>query len=160
MPQELDWETGDGLIGIRDPAEVDAAFDRGERYVGTAVVGLVLNSDDVAVVAPRVLRALHSSDATVRSPGFVAAGDMARLFGTLTPEIYAELRTEGLGGVADTAIKDAMTFVPFWELPWWLRGMCLRLRLRNRAEGRLLALQDLAERATDAVKAVMGKKNL
>ncbi|GGV01848.1 hypothetical protein GCM10010211_81420 [Streptomyces albospinus] len=67
VPQELDRETGDGLIGIRDPAEVDAAFDRGERCVGTAVVGLVLNSDDVAVVAPRVLRALRSSDATVRS---------------------------------------------------------------------------------------------
>ncbi|WP_438484942.1 hypothetical protein [Streptomyces sp. S186] len=157
MSDDLDWETGAGLIGIRDPAEVDAAFDRGEKRVGTAVVGLVLNSDDVDVVAPRVLRALRSSDPAVRSLGFVATGDMARLFGTLTLEIYAELRAEGLGGVADTAVKDAMTFIPFWELPGWLRWTCLRLRLRNRVEGRLLALQDLAERAADAVKAVFGK---
>ncbi|MEU4848702.1 hypothetical protein [Streptomyces gilvosporeus] len=72
MSNDVDWETGAGLIGICNPAEVDATFDRNEKRVGTAVVGLVLNSDDVAVVAPRVLRALRSSDPMVRSLGFVA----------------------------------------------------------------------------------------
>lgn len=157
MSDDLNWETGAGLIGVCDPAEVDAAFDRGERHVGTAVVGLVLNADDATVVAPQVLRALRSSDPMVRSLGFVATGDMARLSGALTPDIYAELRAEGLGGVADTALKDTMTFIPFWQLPWWLRRMCLWLRLRNRAEGRLLRIQDFLERARDSVKGALGR---
>jgi hypothetical protein len=31
MAAEWDWESGRGLLGIDDPAEVDMAFDRGER---------------------------------------------------------------------------------------------------------------------------------
>ncbi|WP_018543258.1 MULTISPECIES: hypothetical protein [unclassified Streptomyces] len=85
VPNEPDWETGDGVIDIRDPAEIDAALDRGERHVGTAVIGMVPHGDDVAVIAPRVERAMRSPDPKVRELGFVAAGDMARLYTTLSP---------------------------------------------------------------------------
>jgi hypothetical protein len=131
MPRERDWGTGEGLIDISDPAEVDAAFDRNEPRVGTAVIGLVLNSDALSTVAPRVERALSSEDPKVRQLGFVAVGDTARLFGELTPAIYGAMRAEGLGGVADTAIKDTLTFVPFRELPWWLRRTSVRLTVGN-----------------------------
>ncbi|MFI1200655.1 hypothetical protein ACH4VR_14590 [Streptomyces sp. NPDC020883] len=157
MPNEPDWETGDGVIDIRDPAEIDAAFDRGERHVGTAVIGLVLHGDDVAVIAPRVERAMRSPDPKVRELGFVAAGDMARLYTTLSPGIHAVLRAEGLGGVAENAIRDALTFIPLGQLPWWMRRLALWLSVRDTVEGRLLRLQDFIERAADAVKAVFGK---
>lgn len=81
MGSEIDWKTGDGLLGISDPAEIDAAFDRGERFVGTAVIGLVMNCDGLAVAAPRVERGLRSSDPKVRQYSFVAAATAARVFG-------------------------------------------------------------------------------
>ncbi|MEU9114511.1 hypothetical protein AB0D04_22635 [Streptomyces sp. NPDC048483] len=157
MPNEPDWETGDGVIDIRDPAQIDAAFDRGERHVGTAVIGMVLHGDDVAVLAPRVERAMLSPDPKVRQLGFVAAGDMARLYFTLSPGIYAALRAEGLGGVAEDAIRDTLTFIPRRQLPWWMRRLNLWLSVRDTVEGRLLRLRDFLEPATDAVKAVCGK---
>ncbi|WP_181802794.1 hypothetical protein [Streptomyces shenzhenensis] len=30
------WQTGEGLLGLDDPAEWDAAFERGEDHLGTA----------------------------------------------------------------------------------------------------------------------------
>ncbi|MEU4848696.1 hypothetical protein [Streptomyces gilvosporeus] len=157
MENAPDWETGDGVIDIRDPAEIDAAFDRGERHVGTAVIGMVLHGEDVAVLAPRVERAMRSPDPYTRQLGFVAAGDMARLYTTLSPGIYAAMRTEGLGGVADSAIRDTLTFIPFRQLPWWMRRLDLWLSVRNTVEGRLLRLQDFAEEAWGAVKGVLGR---
>jgi hypothetical protein len=105
----------------RNAAEVDAAFERDDPDVGTAVVRLVFTCDDFDAVAARVRRALASDDSRVRQLGFVAAGDMTRVFRRLTPEIYAVLRAEGLGGVADTAFRDALTFVPFRDLPLWFK---------------------------------------
>ncbi|KIZ14531.1 hypothetical protein [Streptomyces natalensis] len=157
MPNEPDWETGDGVIDIRDPDEIDAAFDRGERHVGTAVIGMVLHGEDIAVLAPRVERAMRSPDPYVRQLGCVAAGDMARLYTTLSPGIYAVLRAEGLGGVADSAIRDTLTFIPFRQLPWWMRRLDLWLSVRDTVEGRLLRLQDFTEESWGAVKGVLGR---
>ncbi|MFG2208681.1 hypothetical protein [Streptomyces sp. NPDC048638] len=154
MPNEPDWETGGGVIDIRDPAEIDAAFDRGERHVGTAVIGMVLHGEDVAVLAPQVERAMRSTDPKVRQLGFVAAGDMARLYTTLSPGIYAAMRAQGLGGVAEDAIRDTLTFIPQRQLPWWMRRLVLWLSVRDTVEGRLSRLHDLIE---DAVKALLGK---
>lgn len=123
MSPEYDWQTGENLISLNDPAELDAAFDRGEPRVGTAVIGLVLSCGDLAVAAPRVERALRSSDPFIRQYAFVAVGDAARLYGGLTPAIYEALRAEGLGGVAEHAIRDALTFVPFRDMPWWLKRL-------------------------------------
>jgi len=131
MERERNWKTGEGLLGISDPAEVDAAFDRNEQHVGTAVIGLVLNSDALSIAAPRVLRALRSDNPRVRQFGFVAVGDAARKFQKLTPVLDAVLREEGLGGPADTAIKDALTFVPYREFPWWLKRLGVTLRVKN-----------------------------
>lgn len=69
------------------------------------------------MLAPRVERAMRAPDPYVRQLGFVAAGDMARLYTTLSPGIYAAMRAEGLGGVAGSAVRDALTFILFRELP-------------------------------------------
>lgn len=121
MTSEINWQTGDGLLGIGDPAEIDAAFERGERFVGNALIGLVMNCDDLALVAPRVERGLRSSDPKVREYSFVAASSAARVFGELSPGIYEILRAEGRHGEAENAIADALTFVPFRDMPWWLK---------------------------------------
>lgn len=123
MARDYDWQTGEGLLRVHDPAEIDAAFDRGERRVGTALIGFVLNADDFAVVAPRVERGLRSPDRDVRQFAFTAAGHTARLFGELTPAIYEILRAEGPHGVAEDAICDALGYVPFRDMPGWLRRM-------------------------------------
>ncbi|MGW5653921.1 hypothetical protein [Streptomyces humi] len=43
MRWETRWQTGEGLLGLDDPAEWDAAFERGEDHLGTAAIGLALN---------------------------------------------------------------------------------------------------------------------
>ncbi|CCK28213.1 hypothetical protein BN159_3834 [Streptomyces davaonensis JCM 4913] len=111
-----DWETGEGLLGIDDPVEVDAAFQRGERSLGTAVIGLAFNCS-LEDASPRILRAMRLPNATQRGFAFTAAGTAARLNGALTPELYAALRAEGHRGCAENAVDDTLTFVPFRELP-------------------------------------------
>jgi hypothetical protein len=128
---------------------VDAAFARSDPEVGTAVVKLVLSGVDFDVASARVERALGSQEETVRRLGQVAAGDLARLHGRLTPALYGLLRAAGLGSTADSAIKDVLTFVPFRELPTWFRYQSLRLSLRNYAEGRWLRLVDGWETVRD-----------
>jgi hypothetical protein len=128
---------------------VDTAFDGGDPEVGTAVVRLVLSGADFEVAAPRVERALRAEQEPVRRLGQVAAGDLARLHGRLTPAVYRLLRTAGLGSSADSAIKDVLTFVPFRALPGWFRYQSLRLSVRNFAEGRWLRLVDAAETLRD-----------
>jgi hypothetical protein len=125
VARDHDWETGEGLLGVDDPGEIDAAFDRGERHVGTALIGFVLNGEDFAVVAPRVERGLRSTDRDVRQYAFTAAGHTARLFGELSPGIYDVLRAEGPHGVAENAITDALDYVPFRDLPGWLKRLKL-----------------------------------
>lgn len=148
-----DWETGEGLLGVDDPAEVDAAFARGERHLGTAVIGLALNCS-LEQAAPRILRAMRLPDADQRDYAFTAAGTAARLNGALTPELYAALRAEGLtGGVAEDAVRDTLTFVPFRELPWWFRACAVWLGVRDRAEGWWLRAADAAGRVLPPARA-------
>ncbi|MFD6824728.1 hypothetical protein ACFWC5_30810 [Streptomyces sp. NPDC060085] len=33
MTSDPDWDTGEGLIRVHDPAEVDAAFERGNGHL-------------------------------------------------------------------------------------------------------------------------------
>ncbi|MEY9870757.1 hypothetical protein ABH931_000211 [Streptacidiphilus sp. MAP12-33] len=129
-------------VGWEPARAVDAAFERGDPEVGTAVVELVLSGVDFDVAAARVERALRADEGTVRRLGHVATGDLARLHGRLTPALYGLLRAAGLGGAADSAIKDVLTFVPFRDLPAWFRYQSLRLSVRDRVEGRLLRLAD------------------
>ncbi|POX55401.1 hypothetical protein C3489_10125 [Streptomyces sp. Ru71] len=137
-----DWNTGEGLIRLDDPAEVDAAFERGERHLGTAVIGLAFNCS-LEEASPRILRAMRLPDIAQRGFAFTAAGVAARLNGALTPQLYDALRAEGLtGGVAEDAIRDTLTFVPFRELPWWFRGCRVWLGVRDRGEGWLLRMKD------------------
>lgn len=144
MARDYDWETGAGLLRVRDAEEVDAAFDRGERRVGTALIGLVLNGDDFGVVAPRVERGLRSTERDVRQFAFVAAGHTARLFGELSPGIYEILRAEGPHGVAENAISDALDHVPFGDMPWWLRRLKVTTGVRQFLARRwLYAVEDV-----------------
>ncbi|WP_018543257.1 MULTISPECIES: hypothetical protein [unclassified Streptomyces] len=40
--------------------------------------------------------------------------------------------------MAENAIRDALTFIPLRQLPWWMRRLALWLPVRDTAEGRLL----------------------
>jgi hypothetical protein len=62
---------------------------------------------------------------------FTAVGVVARLHGELTPELYAALRAEGPGGIAENAIRDTLTFVPFRSLPLWFKWRWLLATVRN-----------------------------
>ncbi|MEV5809281.1 hypothetical protein [Streptomyces parvulus] len=120
---ELDWESGEGLLGIDKPAVWDAAYERGERHLGTAVIGLAFNCP-LEEASPRIVRAMRLPDVAQRGFAYTAAGTAARLNGELTPELYAALRAAGpgRGSIAVNAVDDAMTFVPFRQLPLWLKG--------------------------------------
>jgi hypothetical protein len=134
MELSYDWQSGEGLSCIDDPAAVDAAFERGEEHLGTAVIGLALTcSPDVA--SPRIVRAMRVLETSRREFAFTAAGIVARLHGDLTPELYAALRTEGPGGVAENAIRDVLTFVPFRRLPPWFKRRLLLATVRDTVQG-------------------------
>ncbi|MFF0188978.1 hypothetical protein [Streptomyces sp. NPDC005244] len=122
MVSEWDWGSGKGLMGIDDPAEVDAAFERGEGHLGTAVIGLAFNCS-LEEASPRIIRAMQLPDIAERGFAFTAAGTAARLNGALTPELYAALRAEGPGrkSIAEFAIDDTLDYVPFRDLPLWLK---------------------------------------
>ncbi|MCX5199339.1 hypothetical protein OOK31_36625 [Streptomyces sp. NBC_00249] len=112
-----DWENGTGLLGVDDPAMVDAAFERGEPHVGCAVIGLALNHPDPEAILPRVARALRATDPTRRHQGTVALAHVARLHRTVNQECLDLLRARPRGNEAD---DDLWTFVPRRRLPWWL----------------------------------------
>ncbi|WAZ23391.1 hypothetical protein STRCI_004732 [Streptomyces cinnabarinus] len=134
------WETGKGLLGIDDPAEVDAAFERGERALGAGVIGLALNCPP-EVASPRIIRAIEVLDRSRRDFPFTAAAHVARLNGRLTPELFAALRAEGMGGFADHAIRDTLTYVPFRDLPPWFKGQLVRTTVLDKLDAwRLSAL--------------------
>ncbi|WP_299537324.1 hypothetical protein [uncultured Streptomyces sp.] len=117
QPAVPDWEHGTGLIGVRDPAVVDAAFERGERHVGVAVIGLALHHPDPRTILPRVAQALRATDPARQHQGTVALAHVARLHHTTDPECLALLRTQPRGNEADDDLWD---FVPRRNLPWWL----------------------------------------
>ncbi|MFI9768214.1 hypothetical protein ACIHJG_15280 [Streptomyces sp. NPDC052415] len=145
------WETGEGLLGIDDPAEVDAAFERGEESLGAAVIGLALNCPP-EVASPRIIRAIAVLDRSRRDFPFTAAGHVARLNGRLTPELYAALRAEGRGGFAENAIRDTLTFVPFRKLTPWFKWQLVRTTVVDKLDAWRLTATDAAEEAWKALR--------
>ncbi|MFF9047504.1 hypothetical protein [Streptomyces parvulus] len=148
MASEWDWESGEGLLGINDPAEVDAAFERGADHLGTAVIGLAF-SCSLQQASPRIIRAMRLSDPVQRGFAYTAAATAARLNGDLTPELFAALRAEGPGGIAEHPISDVLTFVPFRDLPPWFKRRWVYMTVRNTLEGWWL-------RASDAIESAWG----
>ncbi|WP_406439489.1 hypothetical protein OHB00_30665 [Streptomyces sp. NBC_00631] len=138
-------ETGEGLLGLADPAEWDAAFERGEDHLGTAVIGPALNCP-LEEASPRIVRAMELPDQGERGYACTAAGTAARLNGRLTAELFAALRAEGLGGVAEHPIRDTLTFVPYRDLPPWFKRRWVYATVRGTLECWWL-------RCTDAVEA-------
>jgi hypothetical protein len=84
--------------------------------------------------SPRIVRAMRLSDAGQRGFAFAAAGHATRLNGELTPELYAALRAEGPGGVADHPIRGTLGFVPFRKLPPWFKRRWVLVTVRNKLE--------------------------
>ncbi|MFE4990407.1 hypothetical protein ACFRH4_03500 [Streptomyces mirabilis] len=60
------WADGTGLLGMDQPGEIDAAFERGEPHVGVAVIGLALNHSDPVAILPRIAHALRSDAEELR----------------------------------------------------------------------------------------------
>ncbi|MFG2790527.1 hypothetical protein [Streptomyces sp. NPDC048419] len=126
---------------MNDPAALDAAFDRGEPDLGSAVVGLAFNCS-LEEASPRIVRAMGLADADQRGFAFTAAGVVARRHGELTAELYAALRAEGPNGLAVYAIGDTLTFVPFRKLPPWFKWRWGVSAVRNATEGWWLRFAD------------------
>ncbi|MEU9628514.1 hypothetical protein AB0D89_17090 [Streptomyces luteogriseus] len=151
MASEWDWESGDGLLGLDDPTAWDAAFERGESHLGTAVIGLALRCG-LDEASPRIVRAMQLPDAEQRGYAFTAVGHAARLNGGLTPVLYAALRAEGPGGVAEHPIRDTLEFVPFRKLPPWLKWRWVVVTVRNKLEGWWLRSAGVVEAAWQALR--------
>ncbi|MGW5563935.1 hypothetical protein ACWEWD_11005 [Streptomyces tendae] len=152
MTAQWNWETGERLLALNDPEEWDAAFDRGERGLGTAAIGLAFNCP-LEEASPRIVRAMRLPDLAQRGFAFTAAGTAARLNGALTPELYAALRAEGPGrrSIAVNAIADTLTFVPFRRLPMWLKCWSVVSTVQNKLDAWRLSF---SYAVTDAWKAV------
>ncbi|WP_369261330.1 hypothetical protein [Streptomyces sp. R35] len=151
MTSAYNWESGEGLLGIDDPADWDAAFERGEQRLGTAVIGLAFNCS-LEDASPRIVRAMHLPDAGQRGFAFTAAGHAARLNGELTPELFAALRAEGPGGVAEHPIRDTLGFVPFRKLPPWFKRRWVLVTVRNKLESWWLRSGETVEDAWRALR--------
>lgn len=151
MSPGWDWASGQGLLGLDDPEEWDAAFERGEALVGTAVIGLAFHCS-LAEVSPRIVRATRLPDAGQRGFAFTAAGHAARLNGELTAELYEALRAEGPRGFAENAIADTLTFVPFRELPPWFKWRWVYEAVRDKLESWWLQLVYAVEDARRIVR--------
>ncbi|WP_089099439.1 hypothetical protein [Streptomyces hyaluromycini] len=149
------WETGEGLLGLADPAEWDAAFERGEDHLGTAVIGLAFHCP-LEEASPRIVQVMGFPDGLQRMNAFVAAGHAARLNQRLTPELFAALRAEGLGGVAEHPIRDTLTFVPYRDLPPWFKRRWVYLTVRNKLEYWWLSSVDAIE---DGRRALRGRRH-
>ncbi|MER6078603.1 hypothetical protein [Streptomyces sp. NPDC001833] len=144
MRWETRWQTGEGLLGLDDPAEWDAAFERGEDHLGTAVIGLAFHCP-LEAVSPRIVKVMGFPDGIQRTNAFVATGHAARLNGGLTPELFTALRAEGPGGVAEHPIRDTLTFVPFRDLPAWFKRRWVYVTVRNKLEYWWLRCTDAVE---------------
>jgi len=156
MVSEWDWGSGEGLLGLDDPDEWDAAFERGEPHLGTAVIGLAFQCS-LAEASPRIIRAMQLPDRGQRGFAFTAAGVAARLNGELTPELYAALRAEGPGrrSIAENAIDDTLDYVPFRQLPLWLKWWKVVSTVLDKLEAWRLTITYAAE---DAWKALRGRR--
>lgn len=151
MASTWNWETADGLLGLDDPAEWDAAHARGERSLGTAAIGLAFNCP-LAEASPRILKGMGLADRGQRGFAYTAAGAAARLNGELTPELYAALRAEGPGGIADNAIRDTLTFVPYRRLPPWFKWQSARMTVLDKLEYWQRCVLDAIENARTALR--------
>lgn len=151
MASEWNWESGEGLLGIDDPAAWDAAYERGESGLGTAAIGLAFNCT-LAEASPRILKAMQLPDRGQRGFAFTAAGTAARLNGELTPELYAALRAEGHRGLAETAVDDTLTFVPFRQLPLWFKWRKVVSRVLDKLGTWRLNITYAAEEAWNALR--------
>ncbi|MET8160961.1 hypothetical protein ABZT47_31770 [Sphaerisporangium sp. NPDC005289] len=122
----MDWENSADLMGCDDPAEVEAAFERGEPLVGVAVMGLSLCVPDAHGVEPLVVRAMRSGSREVRLQGLTALSHKVRLTGEVGREALEVLHT--LLHSPDTDVReharrvagDVWIFVPHMRLPAWL----------------------------------------
>ncbi|MFJ5882991.1 hypothetical protein [Kitasatospora cineracea] len=157
LPEDTPESVARKLDAMRTPLEIDAAFDRGDPYVGTAVIRLVFHCEDFDTVALRVERALRSEDFTTRERGCTAAGDMTRVFGKLSPGIYRRLREMGPEGQAEDPISDVLTFVPFRGLPWWFRLRKARSTVARFCYRRWNSLVDAGDLTTRSAKALLSR---
>ncbi|MGW4911201.1 hypothetical protein [Streptomyces sp. NPDC004270] len=151
----MDWETGEGLPALDDPAEWDAAFERGADHLGTAVIGLAFHCP-LEAASPRIVKVMGFPDGLQRTNAFVAAGHVARLNRRLTPELFEALRAEGLGGVAEHPIRDTLTFVPYRDRPPWFKRLRVYVTVRNKLEYWWLRSVDAAE---DGRRALRGHRH-
>lgn len=131
MAGDWNWESGEGLLGLDDPRAWDEAYERGERALGTAVIGLAFNCD-LREASPRIVKAMSLADRGQRGFAYTAAGTAARLNGELTPELYAALRAEGHRGFAENAVDDTLTFVPFRRLPPWFKWRSVASKVEDK----------------------------
>ncbi|MFI1131625.1 hypothetical protein ACH4UX_21565 [Streptomyces althioticus] len=155
MASEWDWEGGEGLLGMDDPAEWDAACERGENHLGTAAIGLAYNCS-LEEAAPRIVRAMQLPDFEQRRYAFTAAGAAARVNRHLTPQLYAALRDEGSEGLAAHAIADTLYAVPFRNLPLWFKWRKVRSKARNKLESWWLRS---GEAVGDAWRSLRGRRS-
>ncbi|MFI6662635.1 hypothetical protein ACIBL8_44850 [Streptomyces sp. NPDC050523] len=151
MTSERESERGEGLPHIDDPVAVDVAFERGERGLGSAVIGLAFNCS-LEEASPRIVKATRLADASQRGFAFTAVGVAARRHRELTAELYAALRADGPSGLAVYAIGDTLTFVPFRKLPPWFKWRWVVSAVRNATEGWWLRFADAAGGAWRALR--------
>ncbi|MGW7089533.1 hypothetical protein ACWGH2_39435 [Streptomyces sp. NPDC054871] len=151
MGAEWDWSRGETLLRVDDPADWDAAYERGERSLGTAVIGLAFNCT-LEEASPRIVRAMRLEDRGQRGFAYTAAGVAARLNGELTPELYAALRAEGHRGFAETAVDDTLDYVPFRELPLWFKWRTVASKVQDKLATWRLNVTYAAEDARKALR--------
>ncbi|WP_219152199.1 hypothetical protein [Amycolatopsis sp. TNS106] len=98
----LDWSDG-SAVWRADllPADVQAAFERGEETVGVAVIALALNHSEPAHTLPLVAMAMESSSLEIREQGVVAMAHTARLHRAVDRRCLVLLRSCARGNPAD-----------------------------------------------------------
>lgn len=130
---DLDWKQGGNLNRCREPEDVDAAFDRGEKHVGVALIALVYNNPDTDAVLPRVARGLRSPSPETRRQSLLALMHTGRLHGRVdadTLELLHGLLSDRtpisagspyeVRGTAIQTVEDLQVFLPPEQLPAWV----------------------------------------
>jgi hypothetical protein len=128
---EQPWFIGSWIGVVERPDMVDEAVDRKNEYAGVALLALVLNHPESAVVLPRIKRALASPSAQTKANALQSLGHYARLHGSIDGELVKRLRCalsdrtplhrSQIRGYASHAASDVGMFVPRCDLPRWLR---------------------------------------
>jgi hypothetical protein len=128
---EQPWFIGSWAGVVERPEAVDEAVNRNDEYAGVALLALVLNHPEPAVVLPRIKRALASPSAQTKANALQSVGHYARLHGLIDGELMRRLRCalsdrtplhrSQIRGYAFHAASDVGMFVRRRELPRWLR---------------------------------------